>query len=144
MPAVYFNKISEHTAEINNAPAILWKVSTIAGQHIQANKIYYVRANHVHATLGREYWCDSRKLISTDKVVLPDERIPDKKPMQQQPNLFQQIQCGQCNRVNIVNIDTLVQGAHNCTQCRSTICIIIGKNITLKNASKALNTQRGR
>jgi len=146
MPQVYFEKISEHTAEINNESVILWRISTLSSDKIQAGKIFYVRASKVHITLSQQFWTDSKFLISEDKVRLPQTiDIHERKYMSlpSDPSIFQQVECGTCQRVNLVSIDPAVMGSHLCTQCRGTICIITGKQLILKNGSKALNTVKG-
>lgn len=147
MPQIFFNKLSEHTAEIKDENVVLWRVSTLSSDSIQAGKIFYVRASKVHLTLDKIYWTDSRYLIHPDKVRLPktiniDER---KQPMSYpgDPSLFQQIECGTCKRVSLVSIDPAVQGAHQCVNCKGTICIIAGKQMQLKNGALALNTVKG-
>lgn len=143
MPQIYFTKMSEHTAQINNVPVILWRIKLI-GEFVQAGKIFYVRASKVHAKLDKTYWTDSKFLISEDKVSLPRtinvSEKEDRMSYPGDPRLFQQIECGSCSRVNLVSIDPAVQGAHYCTQCRGTICIITGKQLVLKHGSIALNT----
>lgn len=144
MPAVYFEKISEHNTVIGQENTIIWLVETIERGSVQGGKEYYVKASKVHKTLDGRLWTDSRNLIHPDKVFRSD-RIPqggkETPRVQQEPVLHQQITCGHCNRVNLVNIDRPVQGSHQCVSCRSTICIIAGNHLQLKNGSKAGNTQ---
>lgn len=144
MPAVYFIKLSEHTATIRDEQVMLWRCRTIATEGVQGGKEFYLQAKHAHLTLDKELWTDSRKMIKLDSVVLPEERKPNKKPMQQEPTLYQQVECGHCGRVNLINIDNPRNGAHQCVSCRGTICVINGIHLTLKNGSKGLNTQRGK
>lgn len=147
MPQVYFQKVSEHTAEINGIPTQLWRIRTIASEGVQSGKVFFVKAAKVHLTLDKRYWTDSKFLIAEEKVRLPrtvdvNER---EEPMSYpgDPSVFQQIECGTCQRVNLVSIDPAVQGRHACSQCQGTICIITGKQLVLKNGSVALNTVKG-
>jgi hypothetical protein len=148
MPQVYFTKVSEHTAEISGASTQIWRIRTIASEGVQGGKVFFVKASKVHLTLDKEYWTDSRYLIAENKVRLPQTiDVSEREEPVSQPNdpsVFQQIECGTCERVNLVSIDPAVQGSHQCSQCRGTICIITGKQLVLKNGAKALNTVRGR
>lgn len=150
MPQVYFEKVSEHSTTEKGIAVIIWRVCTLENKNVQEGKYFYVRASKIHKSLDGEYWTDSRYLISPDKVFL-SERVPnpelsgkDKLNMSVSDALYQQVQCGNCNRVNLINIDQLKQGSHYCSNCKITIGVAINKRINLKNGSKALNTQRGK
>lgn len=147
MTQVYFTKLSEHIADINGVLTPIWRISTIATDRIQAGKKFYVKASKIHVTLKKIYWTDSRFLIPESNVRLPQTANVNEKEqnmsLPSDPSVFQQIECGHCKRVNLVSIDPAIQGAHNCTNCRSTICIIAGKQLGLKHGSIALNAVKG-
>lgn len=140
MPAVYFYKIDEVPATIRGVETSVWHI------RLEENgEEYYIRADKVKSTLQRgRYWSDQKHLIeirATQKSEFGSfkQKGSEMKPIDE-PNVYQQVSCGHCGQVNLVQIDPIVQGAHSCVKCKSTICIISGKQMQLKNGAKAGNT----
>jgi hypothetical protein len=137
MATVLFEKLSEHTASMKGANVVVWRIR-ITGSIDE----YFIRADKAHSKLGGGYWADTKNLISLDKVTIP-EAFSAKGYEPRMPSNYQDITCGQCGTVNSLNIDNIqkkeMQGAHNCKnkRCNSTLCIVNGIHITLKNGSKA-------
>jgi len=135
MAHITFEKLSEHSANIKGENKLIWKVR-ITGSIDE----YYVLAQNVHKKLGGGYWTDSKYLIALNKVIIA-QAFEAKGYEQRLPTSYQDITCGQCGIVNSLNIDNIyqLQGTHYCKSCKSTIALVIGNRINLKNGSKAGN-----
>jgi hypothetical protein len=132
MAHITFEKLSEHSASVKGESKLIWRVR-VTGSIDE----YYVLAQNVHKKLGGGYWTDSKYLIALNKVVIA-EAFEAKGYEQRLPSSYYDIICGQCGIINSLNIDNIqnLQGAHYCKSCRSTIALVIGNRVNLKNGSK--------
>lgn len=141
MAHLNFIRLSEHTAVIKGESTVVWKIL------LEDASTVFLQARHAHTKLGGNYWTDSKHIIPRERIQLANttfEPVGEVPVSDVEPTLYQQIECGQCERISLINITKITEGTHYCNGCRGTIVLAVGTRLNLKNGSKALNTQKGR
>ena len=132
MAIVTFEKLSDHNAVIKEVNRVIWRIRIIG-----TIDEYYIRADQAHSKLGGGYWAEIKHLIPLTKVTVPEAFVASK-DIPRMPTSYANIKCGHCGIINLLNLDDIhkAQGSHWCKQCKSTVCVVTGKQLVLKNGSQ--------